>query len=270
MSGVVEALKYALSKNVLLDEILNLHNPNFFIIEPHKSISNLTNPLLHIPFKAWYLNTNDFSVYDEKKFEKEFKWKRTEFEKPTSTKLIRVESVKISDHKNEERKNDDAHNQEIDDETDDEETDDDEQESDSNDNSQPKICKIYETYGDPKIFRKTWREFLIITTTKLMEYKYFYYNKQTKQVYIIMNYYGDNLMTKLQQNRDKLFKDKDDDDDELKLLVKDVVNKLWILQKCGYIHGDIKPENIVKRQYNRGWQFKMDGKLLILIVRKMW
>eukprot|EP01084_Bolivina_argentea_P168560 292283_1 len=48
-----------------------------------------------------------------------------------------------------------------------------------------------------------------------------------------------------------------------KLIMFDILDKLWIIHNCGFIHGDIKPSNIVKREFNDNLQYIIDGWKLI-------
>ena len=105
------------------------------------------------------------------------------------------------------------------------------------------LCKIYNTDGIPHIVRKPYREFIIVHQLKLIEYHNIFWNDEEKQIYIIMNHYGPNLKSIIQSNG--TFQTEND----LKIFVTDILDQLWILHNAGYLHGDVKPQNIVKRTY---------------------
>merc|ERR1719201_2661388 len=50
---------------------------------------------------------------------------------------------------------------------------------------------------------------------------------------------------------------------DAKLIICELLDKLWIIHNCGYIHGDVKPHNVVKRECNDYNQFIDDGWKLI-------
>ena len=203
MAGIADALELLAPKTISLDQVLTIKNPNIFPIDPRSN----KNPLKHIPFRSWFVSStipNNLNIPDEIEFDNTFVFNNTEMEKAQSTKLIHINENKRNRTKNSKLDN------------------------------EPGIVKIYETYSNSYLFHKAYKEFIIIYHTKLIEYKYIYYNKKKEQVYIIMNYYGDNLMTKIKENG--VMKK----ENELKIFMSDIIDKLWILQNCGYIHGDIK------------------------------
>ena len=104
------------------------------------------------------------------------------------------------------------------------------------------IVKIYDTNGDEKLYNKYCREFIMIYELELLEYLQLYTNTETKQLYIQQLNYGPSLGWRIGSQHAKF------DEAEVKQIAFDILDKIWILHNCGYVHGDIKPDNIVKRE----------------------
>jgi len=118
--------------------------------------------------------------------------------------------------------------------------------------------KIYNTFGKLDKFNQIMKEFRFIRETQLMEYGKIYYNHTTHQVYIPTRLYSPSLASQINQNKMIFNREKD-----AKLIICELLDKLWIIHNCGYIHGDVKPHNVVKRECNDYNQFIDDGWKLI-------
>ncbi len=128
------------------------------------------------------------------------------------------------------------------------------------------VVKIYGTFGDLNIFDSIYKEFIFIRETELIEYDAIYYNDKTNEVYITQPLYSKSLMSQIDDmavkcmNAKLFFKE-----DSVRKIVADILDKIWIINNCGYIHGDIEPDNIIHRQFNDNEtnQYIVDGWKLI-------
>lgn len=118
--------------------------------------------------------------------------------------------------------------------------------------------KIYDTNGKLEKLNKCFKEFRYIRETELMEYGQIYYDDKSHKVYIPMPIYSPSLALQIHRNKMTFSREKD-----VKLIIYDILDKLWIIHNTGYIHGDVKPHNIVKRQCNDNNEFIDDGWKLI-------
>jgi len=118
--------------------------------------------------------------------------------------------------------------------------------------------KVYNTFGDIHRFNKIFREFKFVQETELIEYLSFYYNEGTEQVYIRQPLYSTSLAVQIKEDQNKFH-----DEQTVKIMALDILKNLWLVHNAGYIHGDIKPRNIVKREFNDNDQYIHDGWKLI-------
>ena len=83
----------------------------------------------------------------------------------------------------------------------------------------------------------------VIKHTKLIEFEQFYDNIK-KEFIMLMPYYGDSLHEIINKNGPI-----EKNDNVVKEIAFDLLDKIWILHNCGFVHCDIKPANIVKREF---------------------
>eukprot|EP01084_Bolivina_argentea_P015259 28527_1 len=119
------------------------------------------------------------------------------------------------------------------------------------------VVKIFDTFGELNMFDKIFKEFIFIRETELIEYDAIYYNDQTNQVYITQPLYSKSLMHQINENNGF------NDENIVRIIASDILNKIWIMNNCGYVHGDIEPDNIVKREFNDNNEYIDDGYKLI-------
>ena len=117
-------------------------------------------------------------------------------------------------------------------------------EQDKDNNSIKNLIKVYQTRGDDKVLLKRYKEYIFITNTKLIEYNAIYHNPISKEIYIEMPYYGKSLKHEI-----KTF-GPISDENKVKSIAWDLLDKIWIMHNSGFVHCDIKPSNIVKRDIN--------------------
>ena len=113
--------------------------------------------------------------------------------------------------------------------------------------NQSKIYSMKAKFGDGFVIGKIYknkplkniiREFIIVRTLKLMPYYQLYYDKSQDKMIIIMK-----LLSHKLTNWVKTLKSMSEY--QCKLIIEEILNKLWKLHKIGYVHCDIKPENIM-------------------------
>eukprot|EP01083_Nonionella_stella_P295283 1003594_1 len=108
------------------------------------------------------------------------------------------------------------------------------------------LLKIYETNGELSAFHQCTKHYLFVRETELIDYCQVYYNHATHQVYIHQPLFPKSLATQIHLNKN-IFRD---DERAVKLVASDILNKIWIIHNCGYIHGNITPYNVVKREFD--------------------
>ena len=98
---------------------------------------------------------------------------------------------------------------------------------------------------DPAALKRAYKEWLFVSYTLLIEYEdKFYYDRHAQQAWIIMTNYGDTLKQRIKANG--LI----NDENKVKEIAWDLLDKLWIIHNSGFVYCDIKPSNIVKREYD--------------------
>ena len=108
--------------------------------------------------------------------------------------------------------------------------------------------KIYDTNGSSNAFNKYYEEYKIVKELKLANYKDIFYNDETKQVYIQQPLYRKNLAKQIAENA-HLFSS----EYAVKMVIGDILDKIWMIHNCGYVHGDIRPQNIARSEEDDGW-----------------
>ena len=104
------------------------------------------------------------------------------------------------------------------------------------------VMKVYKTYGNDKLLLKRFREFVFVTNTKLMEYAHFYYDGVNKEVFILMPFYGETLKKRIAKNGGF------EDEQKVKVMAAELLDKIWIIHNAGYVHCDLKPSNIILKE----------------------
>lgn len=127
---------------------------------------------------------------------------------------------------------------------------------------------------DPNAFDIAYREWVFVVHTMLIEYlEYFYWDRIENQAWIIMNNYGDTLHQRIIKNEIT------NNEHKAKEIAWDLLDKLWIIHNCGFVYGDVKPSNIVKREFDpnikglhtnitNGWKFIDFGLIQKINARK--
>ena len=137
----------------------------------------------------------------------------------------------------------------------------------NNDTDEEMVIKSYRlpdgdiVYGDPEKWKKKvssiFNQYYIMHLTNILFYHEIFYDKNADTMYISME--------KLEITLEEYVKEKNSDngdgidETECKQIIADILDNLWTLNLAGYVHGDIKPANIMLRnkadkpEYN-GWK----------------
>ena len=106
------------------------------------------------------------------------------------------------------------------------------------------IVKTYKLkYGEREI-QRIWQEFVLIKESKLLYYGSMFYNRKKQEIMITsepLNYTLKQMI--INKKKQNIFCT----EYECKLIMIEIIDKLYTLHKCGYIHCDLKPSNIMKR-----------------------
>eukprot|EP01084_Bolivina_argentea_P095385 171502_1 len=110
------------------------------------------------------------------------------------------------------------------------------------------IVKIYKLkYGNSEI-QRIWREFVLIKESNLLYYGSMFYNRNLGEILITsepLNYTLKQMI--ISKKKINLYTT----EYECKLIIIEIIDKLYTLHKCDYIHCDIKPSNIMKRNIKK-------------------
>ena len=100
------------------------------------------------------------------------------------------------------------------------------------------LVKIY----DKKKLKECVKEYIIVTELALNEYGDIYHNHDTEQIYIMMTPYdnGHTLRHITDENKADIGNIFENNEQEIKIMASDILDKIWILHNSGYINGDIK------------------------------
>ena len=106
---------------------------------------------------------------------------------------------------------------------------------------------------DEEALHRRFKEWLFIQITYLVEYNCkFYHDWNNNEVWIVMPYYGKTLKQRIKDNGPFT------NENKVKEIAWDLVDKLWIIHNSGFVYGDIKPSNVVKRELNKNEDEKED------------
>lgn len=117
------------------------------------------------------------------------------------------------------------------------------------------MVKYYDLTKKNASLASVWTELVLVTQTKLLLYATIYYFKEENQALLVMeplkyslSYYVD-------------FVQKDIDEAQCKMIILEVLDKLWKMHKSGFIHCDLKPDNIMfkhsdnkSNEIPKGWK----------------
>ena len=121
------------------------------------------------------------------------------------------------------------------------------------------IVKVYKLkYGDKEI-QRIWKEFVLIKESKLLYYGSMFYNRKKEEIMITSEPLNFTLKQMIiNKKKNGIFSS----EYECKLIMIEIIDKLYTLHKCGYIHCDLKPSNIMKRNIKHSVHGKEKNKLI--------
>eukprot|EP01083_Nonionella_stella_P293984 999637_1 len=117
--------------------------------------------------------------------------------------------------------------------------------------------ELVKVYNVNKL-EECYKHILFIRETILMEYYETYYDPKHKRIFIRQPIYSQTLYSQI--NNKKL---QFDTEKSIKYIIGDILDKLWNIHNCGFVYGNIHPNNIVKREFNDNNEFIKDGWKLI-------
>lgn len=102
-------------------------------------------------------------------------------------------------------------------------------------------------------FKKPWHEFVFFKTSKLLKYFTFYHDKEKEVIMIVSEYldytlndYISKLGIQAKTNKNNINKyTLITSESECKIIVLNIMDKLWKIHKSGYVHGDLTPNKIM-------------------------
>ena len=105
------------------------------------------------------------------------------------------------------------------------------------------IVKEYDIRKYEEALQDVYTEFVLVKQAKLLMYDELYYNEKKKSAIITIEPLNYTLREYVEiQNKDRMITEK-----ECKSIIIDIMDKLWTIHKCGYIHNDLTPDNIMWR-----------------------
>ena len=106
------------------------------------------------------------------------------------------------------------------------------------------VCKLYK--GD---IQQRWREYSLMHYTKLLEYKGIFYDQKNEEIAIVMETLQFDLKTLMHYRG--LSRKKPTNEFGVKMIAFDILRQLSILHRTNTVHCDLKPENIMRRDYKQ-------------------
>eukprot|EP01083_Nonionella_stella_P300820 1028896_1 len=121
------------------------------------------------------------------------------------------------------------------------------------------VVKVYKLKYGRKEIQRIWKEFVLIKESKLLYYGSMFYNRSKKEIMITsepLNYTLKHIVLNKQKHKLQIR------EYECKLILIEIIDKLYTLHKCGYIHCDLKPSNIMKRNIKKSIHGKHKDKMI--------